>query len=279
MLAIHIPAIDSSSTGKLEDARKGKSKRSIADLKASKRGGNAEYQPSFIGNDVFNFGYYDSNDKLRVDDKAILRMNPNSGNSESWQGASYFFEWKKNGFMCGRDEQVWLSSLTPSKSAKRGFGKDFKSVKYTGEYKDRDRLLWKEAMQELQTQTANRKAARKKEEESIARFLSERENEILEEKRQLKEDEKQAKMAKKATELRRTVRTLNREAAADAGKGGKGLGKKPKATEISQSTGAREASKPRGNNHRREDQTTGTDQSSKAGRREKSPKQDKDRRR
>lgn len=41
---------------------------------------------------VFNFVYYDSNDELRVDEEAILRMDPNSDNYESWQEASYFFK-------------------------------------------------------------------------------------------------------------------------------------------------------------------------------------------
>ena len=41
---------------------------------------------------VFNFVYYDSNDELRVDEEAILRMDPNSDNYESWQEALYFFK-------------------------------------------------------------------------------------------------------------------------------------------------------------------------------------------
>ncbi|TGO47607.1 hypothetical protein BCON_0270g00040 [Botryotinia convoluta] len=178
-----------------------------------------------LKNGVFNFVYYDSNDELRVDDEAILRMNPNSRNSEIWQGASYFFKWKK-------EESDGLCLLV---SARKGFGKEFRSVKYTWEYEDRDRLPWKEAMQELNRQTADRKAAEKewakkvkKEEVSIAKFLSQRENEILEEKRQAVMDEQRAKMAKTATEVRRTLRTLNEEAAADAKEGGTGMGKKPK---------------------------------------------------
>ncbi|TGO27192.1 hypothetical protein BPAE_0046g00550 [Botrytis paeoniae] len=190
-------------------ARKGKSNRGITARKPNERGGNAMYRPSFVENGVFNFVYYDLNDELRVDDEAILRMNPNSGHSKSWQGASYFFKWKKE-------------------SARKGFGKEFKWVKYTGEYKDRDRLLWREAMNELNRQTADRKAAEKewakkvkKEELSIAKFLSQRENEILEEKRQ-------AEMAKEATELRRTVKKLNKEAVADAREGGKAWGRSRK---------------------------------------------------
>ncbi|TGO31440.1 hypothetical protein BHYA_0807g00020 [Botrytis hyacinthi] len=267
----------------LEKARKEKSSRSSADRKTNKRGGKLRYQPSFVEDEVFNFVYYDSNYESRVDDEAILRMNPNSRNSEGWKGASYFFEWKKevsdwlmlnSGFMCNND-QVWLSSLTPSKSARKGFGKKFRPVKYTQEYADQDILLWQEAMQELKTQTADRKTAMKKEEDSIARFLLQREDEILEEKRQAEMDEKQAKKIKEATELRRTIKTLNKEAKADADAGGAGKGKKSRGIKPSQSNGAGEGSKSRGNSRRREDQTIGTDQNSK-GRRGHSNKQVKD---
>lgn len=67
----------------------GESNRSSADRKANKKGGKARYQPSFVEDDVFNFVYvyYDSIYKPKVNDEAILRMNPNSSNSESWKGA------------------------------------------------------------------------------------------------------------------------------------------------------------------------------------------------
>ncbi|EMR83523.1 hypothetical protein BcDW1_7849 [Botrytis cinerea BcDW1] len=80
--------------------------------------------------------------------------------------------------MHGSDDEAWLSSLTPSRSATKGFGKEFRPVKYTGEYADRDMHLWQQAMKELKAQMADRKAAEKewadkvKEEEvSIAKFL------------------------------------------------------------------------------------------------------------
>ncbi|TGO08972.1 hypothetical protein BTUL_0184g00190 [Botrytis tulipae] len=269
-----------------ENARKGKSNRNSADWKTNKRGGKARYQPSFVEGDIFNFVYYDSNYEPRVDDEAILRMNPNSRNSEGWKGVSYFFEWKKevsdwlmlnSGFMCNNDE-VWLSSLTPSKSARKGFGKKFRPVKYTQEYADQDILLWQEAMQELKTQTADRKAAMKKEEDNIARFLSQRENAMLEEKRQAEINKEQAEKVQKATEVRRMLKTLNNEAEADARAGGKGMGKKQRGNKTSQRTGLGEGPRSQGNIHRREDQTIGTNQSSKGGRRGHSSKQVKDKR-
>lgn len=134
--------------------------------------------------------------------------------------------------MHGSDDEAWLSSLTPSRSATKGFGKEFRPVKYTGEYADRDMHLWQQAMKELKAQMADRKAAEKewadkvKEEEvSIAKFLWQRENEILVEKRQAQMDEEQAKKAKKkkkATEMRRMLKTLNKEADPDAREGGVG---------------------------------------------------------
>ncbi|TGO86824.1 hypothetical protein BPOR_0273g00030 [Botrytis porri] len=124
------------------------------------------------------------------------------------------------------------------------------------EYADRDRLLWQETMQDLHTQTADRKVVREKEEDNVAKLLPQTENEIL-------EKEQQAKKVKEATELRRMLMTLNKEAAADTREGGKRKGKKSKGHKTSQSTGIGENSVSRGNSQRRQDQTTGTDQSSK----------------
>ncbi|TEY37405.1 hypothetical protein BOTCAL_0521g00100 [Botryotinia calthae] len=60
---------------------------------------------------------------------------------------------------------------------------------------------------------------------SIARFLSQRENEILAEKRQAQMNKEQAKKAKKAMEMRRMLKTLNKEAEADAREGWKAWGR------------------------------------------------------
>ncbi|KAF7919331.1 uncharacterized protein EAE97_011663 [Botrytis byssoidea] len=179
--------------------------------------------------------------------------------------------------MCNNDK-VWLSSLTPSTSARKGFGKKFRPVKYTQQYADLEIRLWEKAMQELKTQNADRKAAMKKEEDNIARFLSQRENTILEEKRQAETDKEQAEKVQQATEVRRVLKTLNNEAEADARAGGKGMGKKQRGNETSQTTRLGEGPRSQGKIHRREDQTIGTDQSSKGGRRGHSTKQVKDKR-
>lgn len=76
----------------LKRASKERSNTSIPALKAKKKEAMLCINLHLLEMLVFNFVYYDSNDELRVDEEAILRMDPNSDNYESWQEALYFFK-------------------------------------------------------------------------------------------------------------------------------------------------------------------------------------------